>query len=545
MFKDNIFPVIRPIQSVEKQDKKPALSKGFNIKSLGLGFFQGSWLGLRNVKGGEFEKAPYDLDQIIQAVDTDSYAKQAFLKYKDLFWKEGWDIIGENPEAVSYLYQRIDLLEEAMGQTFQDFMVGCVDTLIKFHNVFVVRSYGEIDPRFRVAGESNKSLVGFYTIPIETVRVLRDKNNRPLKYQQEIVDGLDMAFNNDLSKPSWNADEVIHLYLDRKDGHFFGTPAIVSAIDDIKALRQIEQDILNLIHRDLFPLYLYKVGTDERPSTPEELNDAATELANLRVEGGLVLPERHDVEVIGAENNALKAESYLAHFKERVAIGLGVFPHHLGMTGSGANRSMTDRLDMALYDRIKFIQSYVENIVRLHIFNGILREGGFHPVQTPFDDNTISDRCYLKFREIDIDTQIKKENHYLNLFNGDAIDWNELRAVIGRSEDVDPALLKSVITHLLQVSAQIEVLKASPTPASATSKGSTPAPKKPDAIPSSTGVMPNLPNFKKDTGNKVAPANQHGRRFSPNVRRSDDILSINESLLSEVVNLLDTEQLGE
>jgi hypothetical protein len=100
-------------------------------------------------------------------------------------------------------------------------------------------------------------------------------------------------------------------------------------MDDIVALRQIEEDIQNLIHRELFPLYKYKVGTDDQPAEPDEIEAAANELANLRTEGGLVLPNRHDVEVVGADGNALDANPYLTHFKERVAIGLGSIPSPL------------------------------------------------------------------------------------------------------------------------------------------------------------------------------------------------------------------------
>lgn len=76
-------------KEIKGEDVK-ALTKNFRVAALALGY-QGTnyfYTGRSN-----FEPSPYDFDRIIQAVDTDSYVKQAVLKYKDLFWKEGWKIV--------------------------------------------------------------------------------------------------------------------------------------------------------------------------------------------------------------------------------------------------------------------------------------------------------------------------------------------------------------------------------------------------------------------------------------------------------------------
>ena len=57
----------------------------------------------------------------------------------------------------------------------------------------------------------------------------------------------------------------------------------------------MEEDIQNLVHRELFPLYKYRIGTPEQPAEPDEINRAAAEIENMRAEGGLILPHRHDM----------------------------------------------------------------------------------------------------------------------------------------------------------------------------------------------------------------------------------------------------------
>src|SRR6056300_1229418 len=126
------FPKNNVVAKVLNSDELRGISKAMRVASLALGF-QGN--ALTYSKRASFEPAPYDFNRIIQAVDTDSYVRQAINKHKELFWKEGWEIIGENPEAVRYLYQRIDYMEMAMKRPFLDFLIEVSDQIFKFANV--------------------------------------------------------------------------------------------------------------------------------------------------------------------------------------------------------------------------------------------------------------------------------------------------------------------------------------------------------------------------------------------------------------------------
>jgi len=541
-----------PFTAAPKKQQKVAYdvskinpSKVFKIKALGMSFNNGLASYFNEVKGSRanFEEAPYDFAKIIEAIDTDSYIKQAYAKYRELFWKEGWDIVSENPEAVAYLYQRIDLLEEIMDRPFQDFLIEAVDQLVKFSNVFVVETRGDIAPLYpgKLYNKPDQlPICGYYLIPTETVKIHRNRFNKPLAYSQSLDET--SAYTKNIREPIWPAEEVIHLYMDRKPGRAFGTPFIISVLDDVVALRQIEEDIQNLIHRELIPLYKYKVGTEDRPATQEELDAAAAELNNLRVEGGLILPDRHDVEVIGAEGKALEAKGYLQAFKERVAVGMGLSPHHLGMLSEGGNRSVTDRLDIALYDKVKHIQAYVEEAIRLFIFNPLLREGGFDPSMTPSAKN-VSDRCFMRFKEIDIDTQVKKETHAIQKFSANVIDLEEIRIALGLDPDVDHSQLLMNLEAHSQIIQNATIQRMTPQKPVASPNGGTTTPKlpsgpvsaplKPDAFKPSSGGAANKPNATKGVGNIIRPSNQHGRRMSPNIRHMD------ESILNDIVELLD------
>lgn len=522
------------------------------IRALGIDFHN-SLSSYVTPSRANFEMAAYDFERIIEAVDTDSFVKQAFLKYKELFFKEGWEIIGENPDAINYLYQRIDLIEEVMDRPFNDYLIEVVDNLVKFSNTFIVISRGNIGPYFPgklTPPDGELPIAGFYTIPTETVRILRNKYNRPLKYKQSLVD-LPYSTNN-LVDPIFDVSEVIHLYLDKKPGRAFGTPFVVGVLDDVIALRQLEEDVQNLIHKELFPLYKYKVGTDEDPALPGDVEKAAEQLANLRVEGGLIIPNTHDVEVIGSEGKALDAGPYMEMMRQRVIAGLGIAPHHLGIMSAGGNKSVTDRLDIALYDKIKVLQDYVENAIRLYVLNPLLREGGFDLSKNPREDGN-SDRCYMVFKEIDIDTQIKKENHIIQKYAQNVIDLEETRLKLGEDAEYDMGHMMMTLTAQVQTISQMAVQQQAAALAPVVSKTSTtatggkststtkppaglPKPQKPDAQNPSTGILPNMPNKTKGVGNKDKPANQHGRRMSPNIRHMDD------DILKTIVELIDDEE---
>lgn len=521
----------KAVQLLPLNDQK-ALTKAFKMAAVALGFHgTPTYISDRSV----FETPDIDLTRLTLAIDTDSYAKQAFSKYKELMWKEGWDIVSENSQATQYLWQRIDYMEIAMRRPFQDFLAEVLDQLVKYGNVFIAKSRGDLQEFFpgKLYPASNKApIVGYYVIPTEYVEIQRDKNNVPKWYRQR-TENSSFYSSDSVDGPKWNAKDVIHMSLDKRPGKAFGVPFLSAVMDDLVSFRQLEEDILNLVHRELFPLYKYHVGTEEHPADKDEIDAAALELEALRTEGGLVLPHRHDIDVIGAEGNVLDAEPYINHFKERIAIGLGLFPHHLGMSGSSGNRAMTDRLDIALYDKIKMIQKYAADCFRLFIFNEILFEGGFDPFITPYEEGE-SDRCVFRFNEIDVDTQVKKETHIIQKVTSNILTMPEGRLALGLDQVLDESETMSAMQVRLQPDQPVQTKTADGKPGQPKLVDTTPAAAK---QASSTGGKPNLPNNSKGAKNIIRPVNQHGTRTSPNIRHD-----LNEELLSDIVELLENDE---
>ncbi len=495
----------------------PDLKRAYRTRVRGLQFG-----GFLRGKRRAFEQSPYDLDRIIKAADTDSYIRQGLSKYRELLWKNGWDITGDNYEAVEYLYRRLDFIQLTMGKSFNELLVELGEELVKFNNAFLVKARGDVAPYFPEPLHpinERGPIAGFYLIPAQTVEIARTKNNQTIAYRQNPDEGMISWGSKEL--PTWDAKDVIHFAIDRPPGKAFGTPFLVTALDDVIALRQLEEDVQNLVHKELFPLYKYVVGNEENPPSTGEIEAARAELEQMQSDGGVAMPYTHDLDVVGGDHNALDASSYVHYFLIRVCAGLGLSPHHLGIIESGGNRSVTDRLDIALYDRVKSYQRYIAEKIQFHIFNELLLEGGFEPFGHIEGGGT--DKCYFRFREIDVDTQIKVEEHHLQLYNSNLLTMSETRAKMGIDpEPDDESQLQAAVMARHEVGA-----------GEGNGGGANNASNRPGAQTPSRGGRKNPPNTTRGTGNKMRPANQHGQRNSPNVRH--DII---DSTTVEAANLL-------
>ena len=264
----------------------------------------------------------------------------------------------------------------------------------------------------------------------------------------------------------------------------------------------------------------------------------------------MILPFRHNVDVIGANGASLDASSYIDHFKERVAIGLGVAPHHLGMSMAGGNRSMSERLDTALYDKIKQFQKQFAEMVRVHILNELLFEGGFDPLVNPYE-SSVSDRCFFKFNEIDVDTQVKKETHIIQKYVSSLITLTEARTQLNIDPEVELGELYNSIQGKVQIDiakAQSEIQSKAQAKLAKVNQDQQPVDvaKDGDKQQSAPKGQTNPTSSRRGAGNVMRPQNQSGRRTSPNIKRSDNAwLGLVENLLEEQYNIVVVDELIE
>jgi hypothetical protein len=444
--------------------------KKATVKRLGFAFVQSGGGGRAT-----FEASPYAFDDIIKAYNTDCYVRQALDKYIELMFKSGWNFIGSNEAAVEYVRQRLRLIAEQTKTPTDQFLIEVAEDLIKFANVFIIKARAKPGQGIQVPGikitplPGQLPIAGYFVLPVTTITIARDINGNVANYQQTVSGS---------SKPlTIKPEDMVHVYYKKEHGYAFGNPFVGPVLDDIRLLREVEENVARLIYRHLNPLYLYTVGVAQpgMEAKDSEIEAIKAEIENMPTDGGLVVPERHKVEVVGANGEALDANDYLRYYEQRVFTGLGL-PETVMGRGDTANRGTSDNLSAEARDRIKAFQKVMEIFINNFIISELLLEGGFDPLANP--DDVVS----FKFEEIDIDNKIKFESHAIQLWTNNLITHDEARQMIG-NDTLGGDLSEMFTTLVTQKEAEIvAALK-----------------------PSTDGTA----------DNKARPANQHGKKTGP------------------------------
>lgn len=407
----------------EASDKEnPFLRK---IKKLGYAVFD----SVR--REDQFFAAPFQFEEINQAYSNDSYVRQGLDKYIELMFKAGWEVVCKRQPVKEYMNKRFTMLADAMGMPIKQFFRYVAEDLVKYSNVFLVKKRVAPDKMSQTKGVSIQGLDGkkpvgaYFRLPPSTMEVKVDENGTIKKYRQKTSE----------NEVEFNPEEIIHIKYKKPPGKFFGVPFMVAVIDDVKLLRQLEENVSKLVYRHLYPLFVYQVGLAEEGYESEkgEVQETQEKINEMPVDGGIVLPERHKIELLSAQSN-INAEEYLDYFQKRVFTGLGVSETLMGRA-STSNRSTAENQSAEMRDKAKALQVVMQDFINHFIIRELLMEGGFDPVL-----NT-KDKAEFVFNEIDTDLKIKRENHAIYQFEHNAVTHEEMRQMLGRDPVEDESRL--------------------------------------------------------------------------------------------------------
>lgn len=366
----------------------------------------------------DFEDPDFDLEAIEEGYNTDSYIRQGVDKYVDQIFKEGYMFYGKDPNVVTYLKSRLAYIAEATGTPTYQFLVDIAEDLIKFGNCMVVKSRSNDQNAFpqgvKVAGlNGTDPIAGYFCANPISMTVKRDKNGMVKQWQQET----------DAGKKTFKPEDIVHFYYKRSKGNAYGTSFLVPVLDDIRALRQAEENVLKMMYRNIYPFYHVQVGTEETPGSEPEVETVIDAIDSMDAEGGLVTTERVKITPI-ASNQVINAEPYLKYMEERVFSGMGI-PAIMFGRGNTANRSTGDNMTSEMADRIRAISKVIEVFFNEVIIKEILMEGGYDPLLNP------DQKVEIMFNDNDTDVKIKKEVHAIYKYEHNAISENEMREQIG------------------------------------------------------------------------------------------------------------------
>lgn len=393
----------------------------------------------------ELEYPAQSLYETKRAVAADSYIAESQNQYKEKIFKAGYVIKSKNDEARSYINKRIAVLN-VMSETLFDITIQEVaDDLITYSNAFLYKIRTDQLPSYIDAtGMWDKEPVGSY-LRLDPCQVIiaKDKYGNIKHYEIEGSNYYDSA-------RIIQKEDMIHFFVNRKPGSKYGTPYLEPVLEDVRALREIEGNVLSLIHRFCFPLYHVKVGIDKPgyTGTQGDIDDIENKLATMQDDGMLVTNEKVNITAIGAESSALNMESYLSYFEKRVFTGLNTSEAQMGR---GSQNADPDTLEAQIHDTVKFFQKAIRLNIENYIFNEWLLEGGFNPILN--EDDIVT----YEFVEISLNTKIKVENHEVLKYQSSIQTEEETREALGKKPIKDR---KNLHVNQVTIYSAVEQIKA-------------------------------------------------------------------------------------
>ena len=408
----------------------------------------------------DFEEPDFDMEDIENAYDTDSYVRQGVDKYVDQIFKEGYSFYGKDSNTVDYLKLRLEYIAEATATPTNQFLMDIAEDLVKYGNCMIVKTRGSdqnlLPQGVNVQGLAGKEpVVGYFCANPSTMTVMRDEHGTITKWKQKT----------DAGEQEFNPEDVIHFYYKRPKGNAYGTSFLVPVLDDVRALRQAEENVLKMMYRNIYPFHHVAVGTEEVPGTEAEVDKIIEEINNMDVEGGIVTTERVKITPI-ASDKVIDAEPYLRYMEDRVFSGMGI-PAIMWGRGDTANRSTGDNMTSEMADRIRAITKIIEMFFNAFIVKELLMEGGYDPVLNP------DQAAELKFHDNDVDVKIKKEVHAIYKYEHNAITEDEMRDLLGMDPIADGEREKLFVELITRETLKLEAeLDAQTAQASGDSTGS-------------------------------------------------------------------------
>lgn len=375
-------------------------------------------LGLNRYLDG-IQPPEFDLLEQAAVYDAEPIVRTAISRQINLWLKEPPVLLGED-KYVEYIQERLNEIAFVSKIPTNELWRTMLRSLLKFSNAFaiVIRS-SDLSSGVKVQGRQPIAAI----FPVSALTMFpKFEKGRIIKWVRVLPDGRRYQ--------EFDPKDVIHLTFDKEEEFVFGKPRLLGSIEDVAALRRIEENIEILMAKFLFPIYHMIVGTPEKPcqyypNGESEIDVARYQIQGMDQEGMAITSERVKFDVIGSFDQALDAGPYLEHFKKRLYAGLGVSAIDVG-EGDTANRSTADNISQNLKDRVLEDQISLADQIHMQIFLPLIQEhkDGWSAIKA-------FNKVKLRFVNVDLDNRIKYENHLINLWNNNLLLEEEAREKIG------------------------------------------------------------------------------------------------------------------
>lgn len=474
----------------------------------------------------QFYSSEYDLPTIANSIQLDGLLNRCVNIFVEQVLKNGFEMVSLNDKAQKHVRSRIKEIELLTGVKFEETLTQIARQLVSYGNCYIIKvrkaNLSKVGKRYKLFGKQKQPIVGLFVADASTIDVGVNYDNQITHYRQ-MVQGQYRIF---------RSDDVIHLSYNRIPGTLTGQTPINQVLDDVRALRKLEEEIEILGFQYAIPLYVYKVGTDQHPAQPGEVDTAAAKVNNMPTAGLLVVPHTHDIESVTNQNDPVDIMKFVDHFKKRVYAGLGISPIAMGEVET-SNRNTAEILDLTMQTITKSYQQVITNKMEQELIHEFLLDGGI---------NVNNVEVEFRFPEIDLEATIKKETHILQKYQGNIITLEEARMEMDMDTRIkeDDLYLNNVQIPLIQAEGEVQAnlqetqaksqekiarmnIAAKPTTTSSSSKKTGTSKKKAGTKAKSTAKA-----SQKSTTSKSQPSNQHGKQLSRPKIKKDSLQELSD-----------------
>lgn len=205
-------------------------------------------------------------------------------------------------------------------------------------------------------------------LPTEDIEIQTDEFGNIQSFVQNAAGGEEIEF---------EPHEIAILRFKRHPGEDFGRSIVERVQEQADILRDMEIDTARFVATKAYPPILWKLGSEERPRTEDQIDEWLQNVEDIEPESMLAVS--HDVEqdVVGVTSTsstagAMRLEDTFDHLMKRIATGMGV-PADLMNTETLSGQQL--QVAMTKFDRrIQRYRNVIKDAVRYQIFPSILSD---------------------------------------------------------------------------------------------------------------------------------------------------------------------------
>lgn len=227
-------------------------------------------------------------------------------------------------------------------------------------------------------------------------------------------------FDNGTSTTEYDTDDIIHITYNKESHEVFGTPIVMSTLEDVQILREVESRAIEDYFDSVLKKTVFQVGSKDMPATDGQLKEMRQYIASISPEQDLVINGIVTPSIL--QPRYTDPSVVLENSKQRVLTGLQSSATQMGMTGkSGRQDAETHQTNT--FTSVQDFQENLEDGFNMFIIRDLILE------ETNKEVNYDS---WVEFRfNQTFDDQERKEKHYTHLFVQGMIDHSQACKFIG------------------------------------------------------------------------------------------------------------------